>query len=109
MKHKSMIPRFDKAISGPVAVLLLTAMSVRSAVRAEDDQEDKTLRIMTRNCFMGTDFPELLAARTAEKFIQAVTTTYQNVQATRPGERMAAIARFRSLFGVRIPPRCLPN
>jgi hypothetical protein len=59
----------------------------------EDDQGEATLRVMTQHLFMGTDFPELLAAQTLPEFIEAVTTTYHNVLATRPAKRMAVIAR----------------
>lgn len=77
-----------------VMFLLLASLSFGLVVfAADDDQDDGTLQVMTQNLFMGTDFPELVAARTPEEFTQAVTTTYNNVMATKPAERMAAIAR----------------
>jgi endonuclease/exonuclease/phosphatase family metal-dependent hydrolase len=94
MKLALIILRSQKATTWIVVILLLASFSFGSAVLADDDaQGEATLRVMTQNLFMGTDFPELVAARTPEEFIQAVTTTYQNVLATRPAERMAAIAR----------------
>jgi hypothetical protein len=48
---------------------------------------------MTQNLFMGTDFPELVAARDFDQFVQAVTITYKNVLATQPTRRMTGIAK----------------
>lgn len=94
MTLDSMILRYRKATPWIVMILLLALFSFGSAVLADDEDQGKvTLRVMTQNLFMGTDFPELLAAQTLPEFIQAVTTTYQNVLATRPAERMAAVAR----------------
>jgi endonuclease/exonuclease/phosphatase family metal-dependent hydrolase len=48
---------------------------------------------MTQNMDEGTNYQELLAAQTPGEFVAAVTTTYQNILATKPAERAAAIAR----------------
>jgi hypothetical protein len=48
--------------------------------------------VMTQNMDEGSDFPEINAARTYDDFIAAVTTTYQKILATKPGERAAAMA-----------------
>src|SRR6266700_5061209 len=94
MKLASIILRSRQATTWIVVMLLLASCSFGSAVLADDDdQGEATVRVMTQNLFMGTDFPELVAAKTLPEFIQAVTTTYNNVLATRPAERMAAIAR----------------
>jgi endonuclease/exonuclease/phosphatase family metal-dependent hydrolase len=55
--------------------------------------EDGDIRIMTQNMDEGTAFQELLAANSPGAFLPAVTTTYQNILATKPAERAAAIAR----------------
>jgi endonuclease/exonuclease/phosphatase family metal-dependent hydrolase len=94
MKLASIILRSRRATTWTVVILLLASFSFGSAVLADDDDHGAaTVRVMTQNLFMGTDFPELVAAQTLPEFFQAVTTTYQNVLATRPPERMAAIAR----------------
>ena len=94
MKLTSLILRPRQATTWIVVGLLLASLSFGSAVLADDeDHGEATVRVMTQNLFMGTDFPELVATRTLPEFIQAVTTTYHNVLATRPAERMAAIAR----------------
>ena len=55
--------------------------------------EDKVIRITTLNMDEGTDFQELLEAKTVDQFVAAVTTTFQNIEATQPAERAAAMAR----------------
>ncbi|MDZ8054753.1 MAG: endonuclease/exonuclease/phosphatase family protein [Aulosira sp. ZfuVER01] len=94
MELESIIRNLRKIKTWIVAFVLLASLSFGVVVfAADDDQDDATLRVMTQNLFMGTDFPELIAAKTSEEFIQAVTTTYNNVIATKPAERMAAIAQ----------------
>lgn len=93
MKLESLILRLRKVTTWIVTFLLLASFSFGVVVlAADDDQDNATLRVMTQNLFMGTDFPELIAAQTPEQFVQAVTTTYNNVLATQPDERMVAIA-----------------
>jgi endonuclease/exonuclease/phosphatase family metal-dependent hydrolase len=55
--------------------------------------EEGEIRIMTPNMDEGTNFQELLAATSPGAFVAAVTTTYQNILATKPAERAARIAR----------------
>lgn len=75
-----------------VSTLLgIAAISVAPPPFAAAD--DAEIRIMTYNMGEGTDRSELLAARTPAEFLAAVTTTYQNILATRPAERAARIAR----------------
>lgn len=93
MNIDSIIRQIRKARTWIVMFLVLASLSFGLVVFAADnDQDNLTLRVMTQNLFMGTDFPELVAARTPDEFIQAVTTTYNNVIATKPAKRMAAIA-----------------
>jgi endonuclease/exonuclease/phosphatase family metal-dependent hydrolase len=74
------------------ALLAAIAFAVfASSAGAEDDP--RTLRVMTQNLFIGTFYRELAAATTPQGFAAAVTLTYQHIQATKPAERMAAIAR----------------
>jgi hypothetical protein len=54
---------------------------------------DLSVRIMTQNMYQGTNFERLLAARTPEEFLLAVTETYRDVLATRPAERAVSVAR----------------
>jgi endonuclease/exonuclease/phosphatase family metal-dependent hydrolase len=52
-----------------------------------------TLRVMTYNVDEGTDYIEVLSATTYQAFLDAVTLTLQNIQATDPPSRAVAIAR----------------
>jgi endonuclease/exonuclease/phosphatase family metal-dependent hydrolase len=47
---------------------------------------------MTQNVYQGTNFDELFAAKTGPEFLAAVTTTYNNILATDPAGRAAAVA-----------------
>jgi endonuclease/exonuclease/phosphatase family metal-dependent hydrolase len=58
-----------------------------------DDRDGGVVRVMTQNLFQGTNFSEILSATTPPAFLMAVTTTRQNILATKPAERAAAVAR----------------
>jgi endonuclease/exonuclease/phosphatase family metal-dependent hydrolase len=90
LKSRKSPPRIGAILILAFCLLFDTAVAVAAA---DDNQDDETISVMTQNLFMGTDFPELVAARTPEEFFQAVTTTYQNVLGTKPAIRMAAVAR----------------
>jgi endonuclease/exonuclease/phosphatase family metal-dependent hydrolase len=57
------------------------------------DNDEAVIRIMTQNIYQGTSFAELITATTPPAFLAAVTTTRQNILATKPAVRAAAIAR----------------
>jgi endonuclease/exonuclease/phosphatase family metal-dependent hydrolase len=71
-------------------MLLAGAVVGRSPANADDG---RPLRVMTENMDEGTDFVELSAAHTPAEFVAAVTATYNNILATKPAERAAAMAR----------------
>jgi endonuclease/exonuclease/phosphatase family metal-dependent hydrolase len=77
------------------ALLTLAIGALGSAPARADDRDDdnRAVRAMTYNVDEGTDFQELIAAQTPFQFVAAVTTTYQNILATKPAERAAAMAR----------------
>ena len=60
-----------------------------SAPAHADDRDDDNgaVRVMTYNVDEGTDFQELIAAHTPSEFVAAVTTTYQNILATKHPSR----------------------
>ncbi len=72
-----------------VAVLVAAAGLAGGSIA----DEGHAVRIMTQNMDEGTAFQELVSARTPFEFVAAVTQTYNNILATRPAERAAAIAR----------------
>ena len=86
-----------KSLSNLVKRLTLaTTLGVGALVLGptrEAAADDATVRIMTQNMYQGTNFDEILAATTPAQFVAAVTQTYQNILATNPPERAAAIAR----------------
>jgi endonuclease/exonuclease/phosphatase family metal-dependent hydrolase len=55
--------------------------------------DDATVRVMTRNIYQGTNFQEVLTATTPAEFVAAVSQIYNNILATKPSERAAAVAR----------------
>lgn len=83
--HASTLLHWFAVIALAAAICVLP----RSDARADDDGR---VRIMTQNMFEGTNFIELLSATTPLAFLQAVTTTFQGIQATKPAERAAAVA-----------------
>ena len=77
-----------------VATLALAfATSIAQPRIAAADNDAGVVRIMTQNLYEGTNFSELLAATTPAAFLAAVTTTRQNILATKPAVRAAAVAR----------------
>src|SRR4051794_15554341 len=64
-----------------------------TAANSADDADGAVVRVMTQNLFQGTNFTEVLAATTLPAFLGAVTLTYQNILATQPAFRAAAVAR----------------
>jgi len=57
-------------------------------VRAADH-----VRVLSQNMYVGSDFTALNTAKTVPEFLAAVTTTYQNILARKPEERVVAMAR----------------
>src|SRR5689334_1879697 len=78
--------RVSKAIA---LALLVVAASMASAARADDDR----IRLVTQNMYVGSEFSGLLAAQTPQQVAIAVATIYNNILATKPAERAAAMAR----------------
>jgi endonuclease/exonuclease/phosphatase family metal-dependent hydrolase len=78
-----------------VTVILAFLMLTFGAPDAKGDGQNDGpfVRVMTQNMDEGTNFQELVAAHTPGEFVAAVTTTYNNILATKPAERAAAMAR----------------
>jgi endonuclease/exonuclease/phosphatase family metal-dependent hydrolase len=55
--------------------------------------DDGGVRLVTQNMFVGTSFAPLVAAQSADQVPVAVATIYNNIQASKPAERAAAMAR----------------
>jgi endonuclease/exonuclease/phosphatase family metal-dependent hydrolase len=54
---------------------------------------DASVRVMTQNMYQGTSFEGFLAPQSPEELVAAATATYQQIVATDPAERAAAMAR----------------
>jgi endonuclease/exonuclease/phosphatase family metal-dependent hydrolase len=76
-----------------IAIACLAAAALIAAPSTTMADDDGSIRLITQNMDEGTDFIELSAARTPAQFVAAVTTTYNNILATKPAERAAAMAR----------------
>jgi endonuclease/exonuclease/phosphatase family metal-dependent hydrolase len=78
-----------------VAVPTLASLAIYAfgPIARANDREDGDIRIMTQNMYQGTNFTEVLSATNSLEFLAAVTTTYQNIQATKPAERATILAR----------------
>ena len=76
-----------------IAIACLAVAALIAAPSAAMADDDGGIRLITQNMNEGTDFIELGAARTPAEFVAAVTTTYNNILATKPAERAAAMAR----------------
>jgi hypothetical protein len=90
LRERARPPMFGRASEAHVSVAVAAALAVVCAAPARAD--DATVRILTQNVYQGTNFDEINAATSAPDFFAAVTTTYQNVLATNPVERAAAVA-----------------
>ena len=85
-RERAALIRFWFAATMVVAALVVGPIT---SSRAESGK----ISIMTQNMDEGTNYQELIAAQSPVEFVAAVTTTYQNILATKPAERAAAIAR----------------
>src|SRR5215469_15461201 len=74
-----------------IACLGVAAFIAAPSTTMADD--DGGIRLITQNMDEGTDFIELVGAQTPAQFVAAVTTIYNNILATKPAERAAAMAR----------------
>src|SRR5262245_25371968 len=81
--------RFCKTIA--IACLSVAAFIAGPPPAIADD--DGGIRLVTQNMYVGTSFAPLTAAQTPQQLLAAVATVYNNILATKPAERAAAMAR----------------
>jgi hypothetical protein len=80
----------SKAVLGLLA--LFSAGWMVGSTAFAGDHSGGQIRVMTQNLYDGTDRTGLLEATSFESFLAAVDFAYSNLIATRPNERLAAIA-----------------
>jgi endonuclease/exonuclease/phosphatase family metal-dependent hydrolase len=80
---------FAKAIA--IACLAVAVFIVGPSVAKADDEQ--IIRLVTQNMYVGSEFTPLLAAQNPQQVAAAVATIYNNILATKPAERAAAMAR----------------
>jgi endonuclease/exonuclease/phosphatase family metal-dependent hydrolase len=79
------------------ALAILTSVLVWGSAPARADDNDGDLgrhevRVLTQNMYVGADLGLLRGATTLQQFLAATTVIYQNILATKPAERAAAMA-----------------
>src|SRR6478609_1251495 len=62
-----------------------------STAMADDDH--RTIGLVTQNMYVGSGFEALSTAQSPQELFAAVATIYNNIVATNPAERAAAMAR----------------
>jgi len=74
------------------ALVSLTALASGPAALAHDDRDEGVVRVMTRNLYHGFDPASIIAAPAAQ-IPFAAAAAFNMVQASKPAERAAAVAR----------------
>src|SRR5262249_23778667 len=76
-----------------VAVACIAAAALIAGPSAARADDDSSVRLVTQNMYVGSEFSGLLTAQTPQQVALAVATIYNNIVATKPAERAAAMAR----------------
>jgi endonuclease/exonuclease/phosphatase family metal-dependent hydrolase len=84
--------RFANTIVVAAAALMILAFLSSVPARADDDRDDHAVHIMTQNMDQGSTLAAIVTAP-PQDFLAAVQTTIQNILASKPAERAAAMAR----------------
>jgi len=72
--------------------LLFAVLLALGAARAQADERDRHLKVMTRNMDTGTDLGYIFSATDQFSFLVAVTNTFQESRASNIAERAAGVA-----------------
>ncbi|WP_158230852.1 MULTISPECIES: endonuclease/exonuclease/phosphatase family protein [unclassified Frankia] len=80
-----------------VGTLLLGALvgvaTLPNTAALADGPDRANIRVMTQNTYVGSDYQAIVDAKTPAEFAAAVTLTYQQILASDPKARAAAVAR----------------
>ena len=89
--NRATIAAGDFAKTIAIACLAVAAfVAGPSPARADDDHD---IRLVTQNMYVGSSFNALTTAQSAPQVFAAVATIYNNILASKPAERAAAMAR----------------
>lgn len=80
-------------LSKAVAIAFLALAALIAGPPAAKADDDGGIRLVTQNMYVGSSFAALSAAQTPDQFHAAVATIYNNILASKPAERAAAMAR----------------
>src|SRR6516164_4386659 len=87
--------RGTKTVLAVLAILASVLAWGSAPVRADDNDGDlgrDKVRVLTQNMYIGADLTPIALAKTFPQFQDAITTVTQNIVATKPAERAAAMA-----------------
>ncbi|MGH9521516.1 MAG: endonuclease/exonuclease/phosphatase family protein [Terriglobales bacterium] len=91
LRPVSILKLRDWLLRSLIIAVVIGTCGVASVAQSPD--HGRPLKVMTRNLYQGTDFVEAMSATDVNSFFAAVTTTIQNVRATKPPVRIAAVAQ----------------
>ena len=81
-------------LSKAVAIAFLAlAAAIAGPPPAMAADDDGGIRLVTQNMYVGSSFAALSAAQTPQQLLAAVALIYNNIVASKPAERAAAMAR----------------
>ena len=89
--HRTTIALGDLSKAVAIAFLALAAFFHGPPPAKADD--DGGIRLVTQNMYVGSSNAALAAAQTPQQLFAAVATIYNNILASKPAERAAAMAR----------------
>src|SRR5262249_43235905 len=76
-----------------IAIVCLSVVAFIAGTPPAMADDDGGIRLVTQNMYVGSSFAPLTAAQTPQQLLAAVATIYNNILATKPAERAAAMAR----------------
>jgi endonuclease/exonuclease/phosphatase family metal-dependent hydrolase len=80
-----------------ILIIMVNLVAGSTPIRAQERDDDHNranhVRVLTQNMYFGANFTALNTAKTLPELLAAVTTAYQNILASKPEERVAAMAR----------------
>src|SRR5262249_13025457 len=76
-----------------IAIVCLSVATFIAGPPPAMADDDGGIRLVTQNMYVGSSFAPLTTAQTPQQLLAAVATVYNNIVASKPAERAAAMAR----------------